>query len=178
MCVEALESRALLSAGGAISRPALAIAPAAASAHRAGTAGDPEYDGTVRGGFGTRGNEVQFLTQGTITCKTPKVKGGSAFAGGMSIFEGQATTVPVTPKANFMTLYTNGSADIINHAGTNKIFFTFHGLEHLNKVTLEGEAFTGNGVFQSPKGTFSATGKIKLLDGVVEMKLTIHVTRF
>src|SRR5262245_21797256 len=65
--VEVLESRALLSTAGVVSRPAALVAPQAPLAHASRIAQDPEYTSKMMmgiGGLDTDTMQVRFFTRG------------------------------------------------------------------------------------------------------------------
>ena len=174
--VEALESRALLSTAGVVSRPATAAAPGVRIAQVSSSAGDPEYGGVVTGtgGLPEATKHIHFFTIGTITCTTPSAPGGKAFDGGESKFNGKA----LTEMKNGKIKYIDGGGDIISPTGTNVLAVDFTGSEENNMFKWEGKVLGGVGAFKiGTKGTFAATGRFNRQQGTVDIGLVIHVTK-
>jgi hypothetical protein len=163
--VELLESRALLSTAGVVSRPAAAIAPLARSAHFSSIAGDPKYMGKMKGEFRVTPDEIQFSTSGKVS--------GTAFDGGHSTFNGIAVT---GVKSNGKITYTKGAADLANHDQSNMLTSIFKVTVHKDHFTLDGVTGSGSGDFATAhQGTIKGVGAIHPKTGTIEFVLTVHV---
>jgi hypothetical protein len=168
--VEALESRALLSTAGVVSRPAAAVAPLARFAQFSNTAEDPKLTGTFAGTIShPEPHRYKFETVGTVVSSEPNSVAGQAFAGGESKMD-------VNVHGN------KGHAILADPSGSSllKVNFT---VQHLNpetgKFTLKGDKIFSTGVFKGAKGTFEAHGDLNPqsspIPGFCVIKITIHL---
>ncbi len=158
LCIEALESRALLST-------------VYHSKKMMGVGGIPEV--------GTR--QVRFFTMGMVIAEPATGPTGKAFGGGASKFNGAADTTMVTVKEGKFH-YTNGTAILTSANEKNKLVIAYHGTETItdkkDEFKLEGHVIGGEGLFSSQtKGQFDANGHFFRNKGEALVGFLVHVSK-
>jgi hypothetical protein len=168
--LEILDSRALLSTAGVVSRPAAAVAPLARFAHFSSIAGDPKVksESPAKGDYVINKASVPavltFNTHGFIIGDT------NPFHINYIRFDGSM-------KAKLLengkgTEFTNGQA-VATGLRDSKLVIHFHGSEKHNDITLEGTVTSGSSDFGAHvTGSFKATGKFPAMKKI-ELSYTI-----
>jgi hypothetical protein len=157
--VEVLESRALLSTAGVVSRPAAVVAPLASPAHFSSVVGDPEYSAKFGGslsGSKKKTAEISLASSGMVSSNPATGPGSQIFVGGFSRFDGR---VERTEAGKGEIKYMDGVADLIDPSGKDKLAVRFHGTSHTgNTFSWKGAFVSGTGQFKGASGNFSAFG--------------------
>jgi hypothetical protein len=171
--VEVLESRALLSAAGVVSRAAAAVASLARVAQVSGIPliTKTNYHGTLTGTFQSKSKELKFHTSGPLD-GTPsgapfwffKNKGPEYHPS----FTGKTEKKTVKSKVTFI----GGTATLANFDDTDKINFTFTGEEGKHTFMLKGDIVSGTGSFAVVTGSISADGTF---NSPKKGEVTIHL---
>jgi hypothetical protein len=170
--VEVLESRALLSTAGAVSRPAAVVAPPAPFAQLSSIAGDPVLMGTAIKG------KLSSAKAGKVTFKvTGAISGGLGFNGEKATLAGEMNVAAKTAKD--VIDYNNGSATL---TGMGLYAFTIDNVVARERgVRFEMTGIISGAGFDRSTGTFDAKGTIEkaFLGGYnLDLKITADITSF
>jgi hypothetical protein len=172
LILEALERRELPSAIRHVPRPA-AVAPPVQLALFSIPTGDPNLTGTMLGTIRFTTNDhhkIHFSTAGPVQ--------GHPDGTAKCMFEGKANS----HKTGETIKFSKGVAELTYpkttdapKGGTLILYFT--GKQHIRDVTLEGKVFSGEGIFEKPKGNFVAEGDSHFATGSFIVNLKIHLTQ-
>jgi hypothetical protein len=174
--VEVLESRALLSRAGLVSRPATPVAPLAQIMQRSGF---PEvtysYEGTFTGSFRYEGLRLIFSTSGPLSGK-PSGAPFWVFSKGPEYYPLLTGNTESNLEKSKVT-FKDGRGALATYDDADKISVDFKGVEHKDTFKLDGKVVGGKGFFPKAKGTFSAGGSLDRFNSTFTINFKIVLTK-